>query len=142
MSEEQTEAIEEVANETISKVVQQQKRNIDMQFIQYPGAAKALADLGMAVSNITDYNDFYKGLFHLTKQQQKFVDELNLGTNTLLINKSLLESFPGLAGIGTNFSHLIMQDQRAYDTIKSLGEPYYKMLDMANSRENNMLDNT
>jgi len=129
MTEEEAEAVQEVAKETISRPQKQYRTSWG---VQYPGVISGLSALGLMSENLVsqaDLSGISSGILEMADKQKKMLDQYNLGTSSLLVGEKNASQFQGIANSGELLLRAMEPYQTSMDALRIGTESLYKVPD-------------
>lgn len=133
MTEEQAEAVQEVAQETISRP-QKVVSHTDAWAVKYPGIMASVSGLGKAAalaSSQFNESGLNEGVVQMLGQRAKLPDGFLAGKESLLVGEKIAAQFQPTANLGELLVKPSYPYLGAFDTLKIATEPLYTMPDYA-----------
>lgn len=123
MTEEEAEAVQEVAKVTINKP---QMTHMEPWMAKYPGIITGVSELGMAaarVSSQVDLEGLSAGLLQFTDQQRKMLETVKVDSGGLLIGDQLVSQIKMPYDVSELLSTATRPYQHTMDTVTIAAEP-------------------
>lgn len=123
MTEEEAEAVQEVAKVTINKP---QMTHMEPWMAKYPGIITGVSELGMAaarVSSQVDLDGLSAGLLQFTDQQRKRLETVKVDSGGLLIGDQLVSQIKMPYDVSELLSTATRPYQHTMDTVTIAAEP-------------------
>ena len=123
MTEEEAEAVQEVAKETISRT---QPKSSGTWKLDYPGAISGLSALGMAAARITpqvSLDSLSTGVLQFADQQQRLMDQVHLASGSLIFSDTLASQHQVAADTRSLLIKPTEPYQHSLDALRSATEP-------------------
>ena len=126
MTEEEAEAVQEVAKETISRPQKQERASWS---VKYPGAITGLSALGTAAGKLgaqVDLGALSTGILQMAEQQQRIANQIDIGTNSLMVGEKIASQYQIAADTGQLLLRAMEPYQSSIDAMRIAIEPLYK----------------